>query len=61
MMQLTISCQKKLRVSMSFGPLTGLRVQHSTTLDEASLACLLLLQTHLVFLLYPTLLMTTAV
>ena len=46
---------------MSFGPLTGLRVQHSTTLDEASLACLLLLQTHLVFLLYPTLLMTTAV
>ena len=46
---------------MSFGPLTGLRVQHSTTLDEASLASLLLLQTHLVFLLYPTLLITTTV
>ena len=56
MMQPLISSQRRSRVPMCFGPPTGLRVQHSTTLGQANLP---LLQTHPILLLFPPLPMTT--
>ena len=56
MMQPLISCQRRSKVPMCFSPPTGLRVQHSTTLGQASLP---LPQTHPILLLCPPLPMTT--
>ena len=56
MIQCLISCQRRSKVPMCFGPPTGLRVQHSTSLGQASL---ILPQTHPTILLCPPLPMTT--